>query len=119
MKINIYKFHKIEDINRDILCNNIRGTDEKEICNKIFIRYLAIEPKNLLGSVIEMISKLSIKTAIFIIIVILAIISFIVDIVIFIVQICVFGNADWFLMQTSLLFIMLVFIGKIFYLNLL
>jgi len=40
------------------------------------------------------------------------ILSFIIDIVIFIVQICVFGNPDWFLMQTSLLFIMLVFIGK-------
>ena len=42
-------------------------------------------------------------------------ISFIIDIVIFIVQICVFGKAHWFLMQTSLLFIMLVFIGKLFY----
>jgi hypothetical protein len=40
------------------------------------------------------------------------IISFIIDIVIFIVQICVFGNPSWFLMQTSLLLIMLVFIGN-------
>ncbi len=36
----------------------------------------------------------------------------VVDFVIFIVQICMFGNDDWFLMQTSLLFIIIVFIGK-------
>ena len=73
--VNIYKFHKIEDLNRDILCNNIRGIDEKEICNNIFTRYSTIEPRNFLGSVIEMISKLLTKTAIFIIIAILVIIA--------------------------------------------
>ena len=38
--------------------------------------------------------------------------SFITDIVIFIVQIYVFGNPSWFLMETSLLLIILVFIGN-------
>jgi len=38
--------------------------------------------------------------------------SFITDIVIFLVQIYVFGNPSWFLMQTSLLLIILVFLGK-------
>lgn len=38
-------------------------------------------------------------------------ISLLVDLIIFIVQIRVFGNDSWFLMQTSLLFIILVFIG--------
>jgi hypothetical protein len=39
-------------------------------------------------------------------------VSLIIDFIIFIVQIVVFGNNDWFLMQTSLLFIIIVFIGK-------
>jgi hypothetical protein len=39
-------------------------------------------------------------------------ICFFIDVVIFIVQISIFGNKNFFLMQTSLLFIMLIFIGR-------
>lgn len=39
----------------------------------------------------------------------------IVDIVIFIVQVVIFGRDEWFLMQTSLLFIIIVFISKFFF----
>jgi len=40
------------------------------------------------------------------------IIALLVDIVIFIVQVIIFGNPKWFLMQTSLLFIIILFISK-------
>jgi hypothetical protein len=42
------------------------------------------------------------------------ILCLVIDVVIFIVQIILFGGRNWQIMQTSLLFIILVFIGKLF-----